>query len=320
MATQRRKDKEPESTESSTAVKVAKVAASTAVTTFHALNDSSPCYVPGSPYSTIRHTRPWVYYQGVSTMVPISILGSKPLPQDRKITLQKRGWRTGLFGWTVGSWLGGTWNKEVDVTPQHRGNWASDVTGKRKSQYDKEAQEFLESITAPKDHRVLETDLIHIPVASGDGYFRFLIYASPSSHTPIASTASFRIGSLSFSSAQPRGASIITIIPELVLRTGSAVGWTAAWASFYAAFPLLKAAEMLPGTWGNSMYRRAYRLAGGDAYTNDLKERYRLEERAQSAQESVYRNVPFGAAGVRTLYDLEEDARRGHGGVSYSRS
>ncbi|KAJ7511014.1 hypothetical protein B0H11DRAFT_1956951 [Mycena galericulata] len=320
MSTQRNPNSsttEDDST-SSTIVQLGRTAGSTAISTFHALNDAEPHYIPGAPYSTVRHTRPWVYYRGTSTVVPISILGRHPLPAERTIWLQRRGWRTGLLGWTLGGWLGGTLGKEVDVTPASAGYWQT-VDEKKKAQYDMEVRQFLKSAGAPGDHRVLETDFVHIPVSAGDGYFRLLV---KNSNSVIASTASFRVGSLSLSSAHPRGASIVTILPEVLLKSGSVATSTAAWASFYAAFPLLKAAQALPGTrtWGTWALNRAYTLAGGEQTAAELKERYRVEEWRMRAEESVYRNVPFGSVGVRTAYDLEEDVKLGKGGVYFRRA
>ncbi|KAJ6532889.1 hypothetical protein DFH09DRAFT_993526 [Mycena vulgaris] len=318
MSTQRKPNTEAnEDPSSSKIVQVSRAAGSAAISTFHALNDAEPHYLPGASYSTVRHTRPWVYYQGTATVVPISILGHKPLPAERTISLQRRGWRTGLLGWTVGGWVGGTVSKEVDVTPASAGHWAT-VEAKKRAQYDKEIRAFLDSVGAPKDHRALETDFVHIPVSAGDGYFRLLVKHSG---RVIASTASFRVGSLSLSSAHPRGASVVTVVPELALKSGSVAANTAAWASFYAAFPFLKAAQMLPGTstWGTWALNRAYKLAGGEQTAAELKERYRVEERRMRAEESVYRTVPFGSVGVRTAYDLEEDAKMGKGGICFRR-
>jgi hypothetical protein len=231
--------------------------------------------------------------------------------------LQRRGWRTGLFGWTIGGWVGGTLGKEIDVTPATAGYWKT-VDTRKAAQYDKEIHQFLDTMGSPKDQRVLETDFVHIPVAAGDGYFRLLVKHSGS---VIASSASFRVGSLSLSSAHPRGASVVTLVPEVLLKSGSVAANTAAWASFYTAFPFLKVAQMLPGTsnWGTWALNRAYKYAGGEQTAAELKERYKLEERRMQAEESVYRNVPFGSVGVRTAYDLVEDAKRGKGGVYFRR-
>lgn len=317
-------------------------ASSTIISTYHALNDSEPHYTSGSAYSTIRHTRSWVYYRGTSTTVPISILGSKPLPEHRRICLQRRGFRTGLLGWTIGGWLGGTLGKEIDVTPQTLGSWESDIEPKRKEQYHREINQFLDSALGPKDHKPLETDLVHIPVSSGDGYFRLLVYPSASSRLAIASTAPFRVGSLSLRSAHPRGASIVTLLPEVALKVISITATTAAWTSFYTAFPLLKAAQIIPGTsvWGNWAMSKAYSLVGGEEMSDRLKEKYRIEEQRQKGEKYVYQNVsprscfvctamlmhpctyhvvkvPFGSMGVRTAHDLEEDQKTGKGGVFF---
>jgi hypothetical protein len=325
-------------TAGNTPTRAAREASSTIISTYRALNDSEPHYISSSAYSTIRHTHSWVYYRGTSTTVPISILGSKPLPKDRRIALQRRGFRTGLLGWTIGGWLGGTIGKEIDVTPQTLGSWESDIEAKQREQYLGEVKEFLGSAVGPKDHKVLETDLVHIPVSSGDGYFRLLVYPSASSRSAIASTAPFRIGSLSLRSAHPRGASIVTFLPELALKVVSVTATTAAWTSFYTAFPLLKVAQMIPGTnaWGNWAMTKAYKLAGGQEMSEGLKERYQFEEKRQKGEKFVYQNVssgcrfvsaemlihrvvkvPFGSMGVRTAYDLEEDAKKGRGGMFF---
>ncbi|KAJ7058479.1 hypothetical protein C8F01DRAFT_1148318 [Mycena amicta] len=294
-----------------------------AISTFHTLNDAEALYTPNSPYSTIRHTRAWVYYQGIKTTVPISILGKSPLPAKTEITLQRRGWRTGLFGWTVGGWLGGTVGKEVIVTPEAVGRWDAgdngDLDSKKRARYDKEILEFQKHAVIPREHRVLATALVHIPVAAGDGYFRLLV---KSQHHNIASTPVFRVGSLSLSSAHPRGSSPITLVPELVFKSASVTLTTAAYAGIFVAFPFLKVASIIPGTsyWANWALRRAYVYVGADEKVGELRERYRVDERRAKAEQTMYRTVPFGSMGVRTLYDLEQDSRIGRGGMFFKRS
>ncbi|GLB36580.1 hypothetical protein LshimejAT787_0308680 [Lyophyllum shimeji] len=295
-----------------------------ALSTFYALTGAEPYYDPLSDasYSTILHTRPWLFYQGTSTTVPVTVLGRRVLPEDRRFYLQRRGWRTGLLGWTIGAWLGGTIGKEMDVTPERYGTWEKDVEPARREQYDKEIRKFLDSGVLPKDHKALETDFLHIPVASGDGYFRLLVYhPSASMVSPIAATATFRVGSLSLSSAHSRGASIVTIIPEFSLEVAWFVATTVAWTSFYSAFPFLKTAQLVPftRTWSTWALRLAYKLTGGKRLAGYLKEKYRVEERKVQAEETVSRVIPFGSVGVRTAYDLEEDARKGRGGVAFKR-
>nr|GAT57220.1 predicted protein [Mycena chlorophos] len=300
-------------------VRVGKALVYGVITTFHAINDAEARWVPNSRYSTVRHTRAWVYYQGTKTTVPISILGRAPLPQETKITLQRRGWRTGLLGWTIGGWLGGTVGKEVDVTPETAASWSGDELGvKQRARYEKEVADLHKAKSIPREHRVLATALVHVPVSSGDGYFRFLV---KDPNNVIAQTPVFRVGSLSLSSAHPRGASPVTLVPELLAKTASVALTTAAYAGIFAAFPFLKVASVLPGTsyWADWALRRAYVYVGGDEKLEELRERYRVDERSAKAQQTMFRTVPFGSMGVRTAYDLEEDARLGRGGVIFRR-
>jgi len=51
----------------------------------------------GERYSVLRHSRPFVIYQGVKTNVAISVFGDQSLPSDRRVFLQRRGYRTALL-------------------------------------------------------------------------------------------------------------------------------------------------------------------------------------------------------------------------------
>ncbi|KAJ7479542.1 hypothetical protein FB451DRAFT_1448537 [Mycena latifolia] len=190
-----------------------------------------------------------------------------------------------LLAWSLGAWLGGTVGKEIDAMPVAAGRWDT-IDAKQRAQYDREVWRFLDSAGVPKDHRARETALVHVPAAAGDGYFRLL-------------TKSPKGQFLAAISAHPRGASAVTLVPVLALKSAAVTAYTAAWASFYAAFPFLRAAQRFPGTrtWA---LNRAYRLAGGEQTAAELRERYHVEERCARAEESVYRPVPFGAVGVRT--------------------
>jgi hypothetical protein len=117
-------------------------------------------------------------------------------------------------------------------------------------------------------------------VSSGDGYFRLVITSSPSplsvAGVPslIATSPSFRIGSLSLSSAHPRGSTPLGLIPELLVRSLFIAGRTAAFALFYAAFPFLKIATWMPGPVKQWALSVLYRSAGGE-------ERFGLRERVE---------------------------------------
>ena len=60
----------------------------------------------------------------------------------------------------------------------------------------------------------------------------------------------------------------------------------------------------------------AYQYAGGlDLRTIDG--RYRITESAKKTQENFNRKVPWGAASIRTVFDLEKDEELGRQGVAY---
>ncbi|KAF8063626.1 hypothetical protein FPV67DRAFT_1654805 [Lyophyllum atratum] len=288
------------------------------------MEDAAPYFDPtaDSNYSTILHTRPWVYYRGTSTTVPVTVLGRRVLPDNRAFYLQRRGWRTGLLGWTIGAWLGGTIGKEMNVTPDKSGDWEKDVDPKQREKIDRDIKKFVEGGRLPRDHKALESDFIHIPVAAGDGYFRILVYhPSASVFSPIASTTTFRVGSLTVSSSHPRGASILTIVPELSLKIAWVVATTVAMTMFYSMFPFLKVAQLVPftSTFANWALQFLYRLTGAQQLTARLKEKYHVREKKVKAEESMNRAVPIGSMGVRNAYDLEEDARQGGGGIAFKR-
>ncbi len=70
-------------------------------------------------FACIRHSSPFIFYSRFTTNIPITILSlqNHQLPIDRRIWLQRRGWRCGLLGWKVGGWLGGARNLGIEITP-----------------------------------------------------------------------------------------------------------------------------------------------------------------------------------------------------------
>ncbi|KAF8603011.1 hypothetical protein BDV93DRAFT_508768 [Ceratobasidium sp. AG-I] len=314
------------SSSSSTTVRIAKTAQEAILETFKYLNEAEVTY---GPYSVIRHTRPFVIYQGANTIVPISVFGPQPLPKDRRVFLQKRGYRTGLLGWSFGGLLGGSKLPGLDVTPASSESWSRPKTlsSKQQTQIDKDVQRLFDPSKVPSstssgsESHLLETLLVHIPVRSGDGYFRLRI-ASANGRKTIAESPVFRVGSLTWSSAHPQGASPLGLVPEMGARSAFLAGKTAAWAGFYAAFPFLKISQMIPGlgVWSQRMIQWAYVAAGGDTKRQELDDRFKVTESWRKANERMYKEVPFGAAGIRTAADLAADDEAGPGGVAYDRS
>lgn len=95
----------------------------------------------------------------------------------------------------------------------------------------------IESLWRPYNlphHNLLETLQIHIPVASGDGYFRLRITPQDRPKETVctslwlkgmlicmqlAASPVFRVGSTTWASASPRGATIASLVPELLIKT-----------------------------------------------------------------------------------------------------
>jgi hypothetical protein len=107
----------------------------------------------------------------------------------------------------------------------------------------------------------------------------------------------------------------------------------AVWAGFYAMFPVFKAsvsrvtharnlmlrqiAHYTPGPMKTFVAKNVYQYVGGpDPKTID--EQYKVAERMKRAQENFNRKIPYGAASIRTVYDLEKDEELGRQGVTYS--
>jgi len=162
--------------------------------------------------------------------------------------------------------------------------------------------------------------IVHIPVSSGDGYFRLVITSSPSplsvSGIPslLATSPVFRVGSIAFSSAHPRGASLIGIIPELLVRTMFIAGKTAAFTLFYATFPFLKVATWMPGPLKQWAMRVLYQSAGGEERFGFQDRVEKMNQKMKKANDQLYKSVPFGAVGVRTAADMLRDDELGRQG------
>ncbi|GAB1522839.1 hypothetical protein RhiTH_005964 [Rhizoctonia solani] len=317
----------------STAFKIAKSAQDALVETFKYLKYVRTTLPEEPSFKTnievkqklsMEPIRFYAIHARANTTVPVSVFGPEPLPKDRKVFLQRRGYRTGLFGWTFGGWLGGSKLPGIDVTPASSESWSRPTTlsSKHQTQIQKDISRlFNPDSSAVPNSRLLETLLVHIPVRSGDGYFRLRITSANGKKT-IAESPVFRVGSLTWASAHPQGATPLGLVPELGARSLFLTGQAAAWAGFYAAFPFLKIGQMVPGLgpWSQRMLQWAYSAAGGDMKRQELDERFKVSETFRKANDRLYKEVPFGAAGIRTAADLVADDEAGTGGVAYDRS
>ncbi|KDN52268.1 hypothetical protein K437DRAFT_254455 [Tilletiaria anomala UBC 951] len=302
---------------------------------------------------SILHSPLLVLYRGSETYVSVTVLefekggaGKQRRDGGVQVSLIRRGWRAGIFGWAIAKYLGAKTVKGIDVTPatEHgRPNSKSALEGgessgsrartafpaKQLESYEKETRQFVQD-QAKTTHELLcdgvssisqrnvvpvATHIVRIPARANDGYFRIAFCYSDGS---VSVSPDFRIFSFSLSSACPRGAALLppTIAPELILRALS----TALHAFLLGLFPIAAILEkILPRAWTRRFMRWAYNRIGGDERKDKLLEKYEMKERLGKATESFYETVPFASAGVRTSHDLAKDQEYGIGGVTYWR-
>ncbi|SNX85995.1 uncharacterized protein MEPE_04704 [Melanopsichium pennsylvanicum] len=194
---------------------------------------------------------------------------------------------------------------------------------KRKEKIDKHIRAQSSSIdtvdTSSSSTRVLGTYKCRIPVETGDGYFRLWVTlpSSPVSRSSIGiGSPTFRLFSFSLTSASPRGAALLpvpVIVPELALRSISIALTTIV----YGLFPVATIIDKLLPRWMSRRFINwVYTRVGAKGKTEQLKERYQVDQKVEAAKQQV-KKVPFASAGIRTDWDLERDAHRGKGGWSY---
>ncbi|CBQ73908.1 conserved hypothetical protein [Sporisorium reilianum SRZ2] len=193
---------------------------------------------------------------------------------------------------------------------------------KRKEKIDKQIRAQSSTVAdtaATSATRVLGTFKCRIPVSTGDGYFRlYATFPSPlASRTTIGiGSPTFRLFSLSLTSASPRGAALLpipVIVPELALRLVSIALTTLV----YGLFPVAAIIDKLLPRWMSRRFVNwIYARVGAKGKAEQLKQRYGVDRRVEQAREQVKR-VPFASAGIRTEWDLERDAKRGRGGWAY---
>ena len=303
-------------------------------------------------HTVLLHTSPLVRYHS-PLYVPITVLShgagsgraGKADAGGVKITLVRRGWRAGLFGWTVAPYLGASIKNGIDVTPEHSGRWGEESGGqdamdatherdeeevgregsdtvallptpglstKRQTTIDKQVRSTAVRHGLPQ-HKVDYTCLVRIPASSGDGYFRLVI---DQAGQPAAYSPTFRLFSLSLSSACPRGASVLppTLAPELLLRALS----TALYTALLALFPVAAIVEkVLPRSWARWMMTRLYRSLGMEERTQNLMKDWNVQQRLDTAKTQVDQKIPWAGAGIRTRYEIRRDEQRGRGGITY---
>lgn len=164
-------------------------------------------------YTILRHSHGLVFYQGSKTSVAISIFADRPLPLDRTIWLQNKGWtgKTGmktkaLFGFND-DWVNVTptiavRSDQVDQSDERA--WQRDIKNFRK----RGPSRIRDS------HKPRETAVVRVPVEVEDGYWQ-LVLCEGEKKKVLCRSPVFRVLSMSSDPSSIRGASLSTLPLEL---------------------------------------------------------------------------------------------------------
>ena len=176
-------------------------------------------------YSILRHSHGLVFYQGPSTSIAVTVFSDQPLPEQRKLWLQKRGY-SGNIGLRIGATVGSR-SAWIDVTPNAEATAELLPQGDERA-WQRDILKFTKKTKKVKNtcnHRPYETDVVRIPHTAEDGYFRIVLCAGDKVLCP---SPILRYASSSLDPSMLRGASLATLPLELGIRIGVTIVKTAA--------------------------------------------------------------------------------------------
>lgn len=160
-------------------------------------------------FTILRHSHGIVFYRGSTTSVTVSIFSDAPLPSDRTLWLQSKGYtgKTGMKAKALfrlhGDWVNVTPSVALhadQVDPASERAWQRDITKFRKK-----------APARVRDaHQLRETVMARIPVEAGDGYFQ-LVLCQDVKKKVLCYSPVFRVLSTSADPSSIRGASLSTL-------------------------------------------------------------------------------------------------------------
>ncbi|KAJ5698048.1 hypothetical protein N7462_000053 [Penicillium macrosclerotiorum] len=174
----------------------------------------------------LRHSHGLVFYRGEATSVAVSIFSDAPLPQDRTLWLQNKGW-SGKAGMRAKALfrLNNNW---VDVTPGMPLR-ADQVNPDDERAWQRDIKKFLKKAPARlrDTHSLRETAVVRVPAEAGDGYWQLVLCQGPKKKV-IGNSPVFRVLSTSTNPHSIRGASLSTLPLEVGAMVASLYAQTAA--------------------------------------------------------------------------------------------
>ncbi|KAL2864371.1 uncharacterized protein BJX67DRAFT_224046 [Aspergillus lucknowensis] len=163
-------------------------------------------------YSILRHSHGVIFYRGPATSVTVSIFADTPLPADRSLWLQCKGW-TGKTGMRAKALfrLHDDW---VNVSPSVAVR-ADQVEPMKERAWQRDIAKFYKKASARvrDTHRLRETVVARIPPDAEDGYFQLILCQAEKK--VLCRSPVFRILSASMDPSSLRGASLTTMPLEI---------------------------------------------------------------------------------------------------------
>ncbi|KAF4972971.1 hypothetical protein FZEAL_9456 [Fusarium zealandicum] len=173
-------------------------------------------------FTIIRHSHALVWYRGPATSVPITILSDAPLPPNRTIWLQQKGF-SGNMGMTLKALVGtnGDW---IDVTPATKAG-VEHLPEADERGIQRDFKRFIKKASGRlRAHLPQETHIVRIPAAATDGYFRLVLCCGENGKKVLCGSPVFRIASTTTEVSAVRGASLSTMPLEMGIKVASTIG------------------------------------------------------------------------------------------------
>ncbi|KAL5333074.1 hypothetical protein BJX70DRAFT_406555 [Aspergillus crustosus] len=163
-------------------------------------------------YSTLRHSHGIVFYRGPATSVTVSIFADTPLPADRSLWLQCKGW-TGKTGMRAKA-LFRVHDDWVNVSPSVALR-SDQVDPNKERAWQRDIAKFLKKASRRirETHALRETVVARIPPEAEDGYFQLILCHEEKK--VLCRSPVFRIISTSMDPSSLRGASLTTMPLEI---------------------------------------------------------------------------------------------------------
>ncbi|KAL7819563.1 hypothetical protein V8C44DRAFT_141268 [Trichoderma aethiopicum] len=270
-------------------------------------------------YSIIRHTRALIWYSGPSTSVSITILSDEPLPAQRTLWMQQKGY-SGNVGMALKA-LAGTTSSWINVTPARLAT-VDDTSDAEERSIQRDLKRFAKRASGrQRNHVPRETHIVRIPATASDGYFRLVLCGgSEAGKKVLCGSPVFRVASTSADVSVVRGASLSTMPLEMGVKVASTIGQ--AMANKYIGVASAVVNSRVGSVVANSTVKkvstvavRSYQVSGvGDA----VQESWHRQRSQQERYDSLVVNVPVihmvgSESGPEAPFPVKFDGKVVHG-------